>query len=197
MTVLLLLLGALGTIAVVIGITLGSILWRAFGKVLSNELEAAIPELARGMLQKAIDRLPEESRERLAEEWAAGLRVPLKKQPLVALAQAISLYQRARRIAAEVEPSTVSVQGQTGDGGPPRRFGGVVRGLPRVRFGFSPKRAWWGAMDLARLYAIFSGVSVDEMVLRAARTLAIALVLAGLLLVVLIGYFGLRLLGFA
>lgn len=196
MSVLLLLLGGLGTIAVVIGVTLGSILGRAFGKVLSSELEAAIPELAKGMLQKAIERLPEESRERFAEEWAAGLKVPLEKQPLVALAQAISLYQRARRIAAELEPSTVSVQGEAGDGRPPRRFGGV-RGLPRVRFGFSPKRAWWAAMDIARLYAIFSGVSPDEMVLRTARTLAIVLGLAGLLLVVLIGYFGLRLLGFA
>ena len=107
MSLLLAVLGAIGAIVLIVGITLGSLLWRALGRVISNELEAAIAELAQGLLEKAIARAPEDHRPRLEEEWMAGLRDPLEKRPLWALVQAASLWQRAGRIAAELEPAPV------------------------------------------------------------------------------------------
>jgi hypothetical protein len=110
MSLLLAVLGTIGAIVLIVGIALGSVLWRALGKVIGNELEVAIPELAQGLLEKAIARSPEEHRPRLEEEWTAGLKDSLEKRPLWALAQAASLYLKAGRIAAELKPAPVPVR---------------------------------------------------------------------------------------
>ncbi len=102
-------LGTIGAIVLIVGITLGSLLWRVLGRVIDNELEVAIPELAQGLLEKAIARIPEDHRPRLEEEWTAGLKDPLEKQPLWALIQAASLWQKAGRIATELKPAPVPV----------------------------------------------------------------------------------------
>ncbi len=109
MSLLLAVLGTIGAIVLIVGIALGSVLWRVLGKVIDNELEVAIPELARGLLEKAIARIPEDHRLRLEEEWTAGLKDPLEKRPLWALVQAASLWQKAGRIATELEPAPVPV----------------------------------------------------------------------------------------
>lgn len=144
MSLLLLLLGVLGMSVVALGIALGSVLWRAIGKLVSNELEAVVPELADGLLKKAIQRLPVEYRDRLAEEWSAGLRDSLGERPLLALAQAASLYKEARRIAAELEPSTVPAGGAEERDRTASRFGGVGRALKSARV---PRRS-----ERARMY---------------------------------------------
>jgi hypothetical protein len=62
---------------------------------------AARERMTRRLLDRALERLPEDHRERYAQEWAADL---AQLQPPAALLWALGLRRAARRLAATLEP---------------------------------------------------------------------------------------------
>lgn len=202
MSLLLAALGTLGAILVVLGIALGSLLWRVLGKVLGNELEAAVPELAQGLLEKAVERIPAEHRPRLEEEWTAGLKGSLQKRPLWALLQAVSLYQKAGHIAAELEPAPVSVHGNESGGEGSQsssRFSGIASRMLR------PWRLWRTFKEIGRvaseLESTYRALVYDEATTapgwmqRLVKSFMAATGLSMIVFVLWVAYAGLHLLG--
>lgn len=130
-------IGILGLLGVGVSLIVASLVGALRG-LLSKEVEASLPSISRNLLARAANRLPAEHRERFLEEWSAELGPAIQGRPLWALMQAASLYRAAPRIAAELAPAPVPVQGQSNGTGlisrPANRLlGRVLPGLAALR----------------------------------------------------------------
>ncbi|HET7052791.1 MAG TPA: hypothetical protein VFI09_02600 [Solirubrobacterales bacterium] len=98
--------------ALLIGV--GAVFLSVLRALLTKEAQAVVPALSRNLLRQAVERLPTEHRSRFQEEWAAELGDAIEERPLWALLESASLYQRAGRIAAELEPVATPVRARGG-----------------------------------------------------------------------------------
>jgi hypothetical protein len=120
-----------------LGMVFTAVLFWVIRALVTQEVAHIVPALTYDLLRRAAERLPDEHREHLLEEWRAEIEDMAEKRPLLALSEAVSLHRGARRIARELEPASVPA----GITGIPKRIGtlgngiaGYILGSSRVSF---------------------------------------------------------------
>lgn len=87
------------------------VLWWVSKSAVTQEASNVLPDATRSLVDRAMNRLPEDARRRYEEEWPAGFEEAIEKRPIWAFREAVSLYRGARRIARALEP-TPAVRGR-------------------------------------------------------------------------------------